>query len=185
MTSRGPVRAKLDSSVRIFVVECGGVWWSVVECGGVWWSVVECGGVWWSVVECGGVWWSVVEGGCVMTSLINIRHNYMQWRHADVFKHDQAKLADYAFFSVSPRVWYNRGINLGLLLLVVWFNERLYKIYKRLVTSIVYILTTLLLEVFWQVAEIYLVGRINVYWLLEDKVFLRRNMAQQHRENMW
>jgi hypothetical protein len=38
----------------IFVVECGGVWWSVVECGGVWWSVVECGRVWWSVVECGG-----------------------------------------------------------------------------------------------------------------------------------
>ena len=34
--------------------------------------------LWWSVVECGGVWWSVVEGGCVMTSLINIRHNYMQ-----------------------------------------------------------------------------------------------------------
>ena len=32
----------------IFVVECGGVWWSVVECGGVWWSVVECCGVWWS-----------------------------------------------------------------------------------------------------------------------------------------
>ena len=24
------------------------------------------------------MWWSVVEGGCVMTSLINIRHNYMQ-----------------------------------------------------------------------------------------------------------
>ena len=34
--------------------------------------------LWWSVVECGGVWWSVVEGGFVMTSLINIRHNYMQ-----------------------------------------------------------------------------------------------------------
>jgi hypothetical protein len=37
-------------------------------------------------------------------------------------------------------------------------------------------LTTLLLEVFWQAAEIYLVGRINVYWLLEDKVFF----AEKH-----
>ena len=52
----------------IFVVECGGVWWSAVECGGVWWSVMECGGVWWSVVECGGVWWSKGTEG----ALINI-----------------------------------------------------------------------------------------------------------------
>jgi hypothetical protein len=39
-----------------------------------------------------------------MTSLINIRHNYMQWRHAGLSKHDQAKVADYAFFSV-PHVY--------------------------------------------------------------------------------
>jgi hypothetical protein len=37
----------------------------------------------------------------------------MQWRHAGEFKQDRLKLADYAFFSVYPRVWYNRGIQIG------------------------------------------------------------------------
>jgi hypothetical protein len=46
------------------------------------------------------------------------------------------------FFSVPPRVWYNRGIKIGLLRLVVWVNERLYKIDKRLVVNIALHLTT-------------------------------------------
>jgi hypothetical protein len=45
----------------------------------------------------------------------NNMHNYMQWRHAGLFGRNWTKLADYAFFSVSPSVWYNRGINIGLL----------------------------------------------------------------------
>jgi hypothetical protein len=59
-----------------------GRWWSVVE-------VVECGGG-------GGVWWrSEEEWGGVMTSvIINIRHNYIQWRHAGRFKQGCVRLAD-------------------------------------------------------------------------------------------
>jgi hypothetical protein len=61
--------------------------------------VVECGGVWWrrrnEEEECGGVRRSEEEWGGVMTSLIiNIRHNYMQWCHAGVFKQGCVRLAD-------------------------------------------------------------------------------------------
>jgi hypothetical protein len=47
------------------------------------------------------------------------------------------------FFIVPPRVWFNGGIKIGLLWFVVWFNEHLYKIDKRLVINIVLHLTTL------------------------------------------
>jgi hypothetical protein len=50
----------------------------------------------------GGVRRNEEKWGGVMTSLIDIRHNYMQWRHSGQFKHDWVKLADYAFFSVLP-----------------------------------------------------------------------------------
>jgi hypothetical protein len=77
----------------------------------------------------------VIKGGAhkwgrVVTSLVSIRHNHMQWRHAVQYKHDWVKLADYAFFSVPPRVWYNRGINLGLLWLVV---PRMAKLLSKLI----------------------------------------------------
>jgi hypothetical protein len=39
-----------------------------------------------------------------MTSLINIRHNYMQWRHTGLSSRNWVKLADYVFFSV-PHVY--------------------------------------------------------------------------------
>jgi hypothetical protein len=101
--------------------------------------------------EWGGMRRSEEEWGGVMTSLIiNICHNYMQWCHAGVFKHDQAKLADYAFFSVSPHVWYNRGINLGLLWIVV---PRMAKLLSKLIYS--------------RVIAVSLLGRDNfprVYW---------------------
>jgi hypothetical protein len=68
-------------------------------------SEEEWGGVRRSEEEWGGVRRSEEECGRVMTSLIiNIRHNYMHWRHAGELKHDRSKLADYACFSV-PHVY--------------------------------------------------------------------------------
>jgi hypothetical protein len=75
-------------------------------------SEEEWGGVRRSEEEWGGVRRSEEEWGGVR------RSNYMQWRHAGKFKQGRTKLADYAFFSVPPRVRHNRGIKIGLLWIV-------------------------------------------------------------------
>jgi hypothetical protein len=74
----------------------------------VWWSVVEWGGVrWWSVR-----WWMsttsfIISIQCIIILCIDVTR-------ACSGEIGQNLLTRH-FFSVPPCVWYNRGINLGLL----------------------------------------------------------------------
>jgi hypothetical protein len=101
------------------------------------------------------VWWrEVVE----LTSLIiNIRHNYMQWRHASKLKQGRTKLADYAFFSVPPRVWYNGGIKIGLLWIVR--VPRMAKLLSKLIYSRVIAVSLLgrdkFPQVYWRIFRMF------------------------------